>query len=226
MARRRKRPVPTLAVVAGRRLTPGQAAVLRAASKAEAEGHAGEARRLLSGLEADLDALADEAWLTAALAETAALEQARGGRLERTGASVRVSGRDGLRGLFERGGLTKPQYAAGMDYRAHFEAAAATLRSTLDVRPGRAPARSPDGAMDRLRHARQAVFEAERRVQAACVKKGAPALAADALMVLREVAGLGRSLRALATSGTRREALKSILGDALDAAAGVRARSG
>lgn len=219
MGRRRKpAPLATAVVVNGRRLGSGQLARLKAAARAQAAGRHAEARRLLAEIEEDLAAAADTEWLEGAVAELAALERARGCTVDRTPGRIRVEGRDGLLSLFRRGGLTETQYVAGQRYRGWFEAAAGTLRSTLDVRPGGGSGGGGgDAAMDRLRRAREQVFRMEQAVAAAAAAAGAPALAADALMALREVAGLGRSLRALSTSGARREALKQRLVEALAA---------
>lgn len=221
MARRRKPSAPpAAAVVNGRRLSALQHGRLKLAARAEAAGRGGEARRLLAGIESELSAAEDAAWLDGALAEITALEHARGCTVERAPGRVRVEGRDGLLALYRRGGLSEGQYVAGMRYRGWFEAGAETMRSTLDVRPGgTAGLRDGDAAMDRLRGVRQALRRTEQAVTDAFAAAGRPALAADALMVLREVAGLGRSLRDLSASGARREALKQRLGEALAALA-------
>lgn len=220
MARRRKPSPPgTTPVVNGRRLSPGQHQRLKRAARADAAGRGAEARRLLAGIEAELASAGEAAWLDDAFAELASLERRRGGSVERIAGRVRVEGRDGLLTLFRRGALSEAQYVAGMRYRGWYEAAAGSMRSTLDVRPGGSKGPGDvDGAMDRLRAVRRALHRAEQGVVDAFAAAGRPALAQDALMVLREVAGLGRSLRDLTTSGTRREALKQRLLEALTAA--------
>jgi hypothetical protein len=55
------------------------------------------------------------------LEETARLEQARGGEVEQTAGPMRISSRDGLLTLYERGGLERPEYEAGQLYRRCYE---------------------------------------------------------------------------------------------------------
>ena len=60
------------------------------------------------------------------LDETARLELARGGAVERDGGRLRLTSRDGLRTLLERGGLEPPEYEAGLMYRRCFETGGAS----------------------------------------------------------------------------------------------------
>lgn len=61
----------------------------------------------------------------------------------------------------------------------------------------------------------------EAAVAARYAGPGCAASAADALMVLREVAGQGRSIRSLAASGARRDRLTRRLGEALETLAAI-----
>jgi hypothetical protein len=202
-----------------------QASTLRAAARAEAAGRPAQARRLRQDLEAQLEAAADAAWLDGALAETAALEQTRGGAVERSPGRVRISGRDGLRTLEASGALSPRQVAAGLHYRDRFEAAQSRAGSALALRPGGGggAADVPERIAARLAQARRDLDRMERAVVARYAAEGRPALAADALLVLREVAGLGRAVRELSTSGRRRTALTARLGEGLEVVAGWRA---
>jgi hypothetical protein len=50
------------------------------------------------------------------LAETARLERARGGQVEQAQGRMRITSRDGLLTLHERGGLERPEYEAGAPF--------------------------------------------------------------------------------------------------------------
>ncbi len=203
--------------VNGRALTGAQAAALRAASRADAAGRPAQARQLRQRLEAQLGEAADAEWLAGALAETAVLERARGTRVEHSPGRVRISGRDGLLTLRDSGALSARQLACGLRYRDRFEAAQPRAASALAIRPGGgcAPRDVPERIAVRLAQARRDLDRMERAVADHYAREGRPALAADALLVLREVAGLGRTLRALASSGARRAALAARLGEGL-----------
>ena len=92
----------------------------------------------------------------------------------------------------------------------------------LALRPGGrgGPADVPQGIAARLAQARRDLDRMERAVAARYATEGRPALAADAVLMLREVAGLGRAVRELTTSGRRRTALTARLGEALEVLAG------
>lgn len=216
MGRPRKASKPTL--VNGRLLCGPAAAAVKAAEQASAAGRPDEARRLFARLEARLAEADDTAWRAAAAAETAALEEARGGRLERAeGGRFRIRNRDGLDSLRAAGAIDDRQAAAGLRYRARFEAARQALPSALAIRPGgvRSGRRErPDGLAARLAEARCDVERMEAAVVARCADRRA---AAEAVTVLREVAGEGRTLRELATSGHRRDRLRTRLVGALEA---------
>ena len=218
----RARKSQALARVNGRTLSAAQDSTLRAAARAEAAGRPAQALRLRQRLEAQLDAAADADWLDGALAETAALELARGAAVERSPGRVRISGRDGLRTLEASGALSRRQLSAGLRYRDRFEAAQSRAGSALALRPGGrgGPADVPQGIAARLAQARRDLDRMERAVAARYAAEGRPALAADAVLMLREVAGLGRAVRELTTSGRRRTALTARLGEALEVLAG------
>lgn len=221
----RARKSQALARVNGRTLSAAQDSTLRAAARAEAAGRPAQALRLRQRLEAQLEAAADADWLDGALAETAALELARGAAVERSPGRVRISGRDGLRTLEASGALSRRQLSAGLRYRDRFEAAQSRADSALALRPGGrggrgGPADVPQGIAARLAQARRDLDRMERAVAARYAAEGRPALAADAVLMLREVAGLGRAVRELTTSGRRRTALTARLGEALEVLAG------
>ncbi len=222
MSRTRIKPAPAPTRVNGRPVSSAQAQALRAAARAEAAGRPAEARRLRLRLEAELGAAAEAAWLAGALAETAALEAGRGGTVERSPGRVRIRNRDGLLTLSESGALDPRQVAAGLRYRDRVEAAHPRTGSALAMRPGgRGGLRNtPERLAARQAQARRELDRMERAVVARYGAEGRPALAADALLALREVAGLGRAVRELSGSGRRRTALTARLGEALATLAG------
>ncbi len=214
MSRVRIRPAPLR--VNGRTLTAAQATALRAAARAEAAGRSAQARQMRLRLEAQMGAAADAEWLAGALAETAALEQARGAVVERSPGRVRISGRDGLHTLQATGALDPSQVAAGLRYRERFEAAHPRLASALAIRAGGSGApQFVERIAARQAQARRDLDCMEHAVAARYAREGRPALAADALLVLREVAGLGRAVRELSGSGRRRTALTARLAETL-----------
>lgn len=217
----RPRNAARLPFVNGRPLTAAQAARLQAVSRAEASGQTTRARTLAGALADDLAAARDEVWLREALAETRALEAARGVRLERTAAGLRLNGRDGLEMLRTSGRLGPVQEAAGLTYRRRFEAAQPRQASSLAVAPGGGGRGAAEAVALRLARARREVARMEAAVAARYAGPGCAASAADALMVLREVAGQGRSIRSLAASGARRDRLTRRLGEALETLAAI-----
>lgn len=216
MSRTRRNARPVL--VNGRLLNAPQAARLKAAAQAEASGQSTQARRLRARLEAELAGAAEADWLRGALAETAALEQARGVRVEQSPTHVRILGRDGLATLRARGSLSAAQFAAGLRYRSCFDDAQPRQVSTLALQPGGAAGASnlPEAVAARMAQARRGLDRFEQALVAHHAAMGRPGLAGDALTALREVAGLGRSLRSLSTSGARRARLKALLIEALE----------
>lgn len=220
MSRARGKPAAAGPMVNGRRLSPVQASVLRAAARAELGGDAATARRLRLRLEQEIDARQTVDWLAGALEETRVLEAGRGRTVEIAPRRVRVLGRDGLEGLRDGGALTPAQVAVAMRYRGCFEDAQPRIGSVLAMPPGGGGGRPdrPEAVAARMAQARRDLDRMERAVAHRYAAEGRPALAADALMVLREVAGLGRSIRELSGSGHRRAALKDRLVEALDMA--------
>jgi len=114
-----------------RLLTPAQEAILQSAGReTQASDHAARARAAakLQALEAALARDRAEAEVRDGLAESLALAQARGERVERSAAAdprqrVRIVSRDGLETLARSGAITAGQFAAGMLYRNLYEAA-------------------------------------------------------------------------------------------------------
>lgn len=223
--KRRKDRAAARPVVNGRRLTGPQAAALKEADRAERDGDAARARRLRLAVEQGLAAAARADWAGAALAETARLEAGRGGEVEISPGRVRVSGRDGLATLRSAGRLDSRQAGAGLRYRERLEASrpAQGTAAALGTGGGRGRVNAAEGLAARIAQANRDLDRLEAAVAGFYRELGRPGLAADALMALREVAGLGRSIREIAGSGGRRAALTARLGEALDAVAGARA---
>ena len=205
-----------LPTVNGRSLNLGQAKVLKSAEKAEARGRGPLARALYERLEVQLAKLDEAETRLRALMEADALERGRGGAVE-PGSPPKVRGRDGLETLEASGAVTAMQAAAGARYREAYEAAHRGMASSMALRPGGVRGglgERPEGPA--ARQAR-AVMAVKRMEQAVADRFGddRPA-AAEAIMVLREVAGEGRSVRTLSTSGQRRARLTRRLIEALD----------
>jgi len=126
---------------------------------------------------------------------------------------MRLTSRDGLQTLLERGGMEPPEYEAGMMYRRCYETLSAGPRSNLardlmtGVRGGFA-----EGGSDSFAEIR--AFRAQRLAEW-------EALAATGrqLWVLRLVAGQGRTINSLATGGSARLANTRALGEVLRAIA-------
>jgi hypothetical protein len=193
--------------------------MLRLAVRSALSGDARAARRLCLRLEQEIEAAAAVDWLAGALAETRTLEARRGNGVAVGPGPVRVGGRDGLDGLRAAGAITAVQCAAGLRYRNRFEDAQPRIASVLAFRAGggRGQTGRPEEIAIRMSQASLDLDRMERAVVAAFTTEGGPARAADALMALREVAGLGRSMRELSTSGHRRAVLKARLIEALEA---------
>lgn len=209
----------------GRRLTAPQTAALRVAERAERAGDAAQARRLRLAVEHALAASEESAWLSRALAETVELERGRGGTVDLAPGRIRIGGRDGLESLRASGALSPVLMIAGLRYRDRFEAAQNRCSSALAIRPGGGRGRpdAPEGVALRIAQANRDLDRLERAVTERYAAEGRPALAAEAVLALREVAGLGRSIRDLSGSGHRRASLKARLVEALDVVAGARA---
>jgi hypothetical protein len=146
------------------------------------------------------------------LEETARLELLRGGEVERRGGRLRLTSRDGLQTLFERGGLERPEYEAGLIYRRGFEALSAGPRSNLN-RDFSTGVRGFCGA--------GADGFAELRALRAEQLARWEALAGPGrrLWVLRLVAGQGRTINSLGSGGSARLANTKALVEALRAIA-------
>jgi hypothetical protein len=136
--------------------------------------------------------------LAEGLEQTARLERARGGQVEQAQGRMRITSRDGLLTLHERGGLERPEYEAGMLYRRCYETLTAGPRSNLNrdflggVRGGFA-----EGAADGFAEIR--AF----RAQKLAAWEGLAATGRQ-LWVLRLVAGQGRTINSLAPGGSAR----------------------
>ena len=131
------------------------------------------------------------------LEETARLERARGGEVEQAQGRLRITSRDGLQTLRERGGLEGPEHEAGLMYRRCYETLTAGPRSNLnrDLASGvcgfgEAPA---DGFAEIRAHRARQLAQWE-----------ALAGTGRQLWVLRLVAGQGRTINSLATGGSAR----------------------
>jgi hypothetical protein len=141
------------------------------------------------------------------LAETARLERARGGQVEQANGRMRITSRDGLLTLHERGGLERPEYEAGMLYRRCYETLTAGPRSNLnrDFMNG-ARGGFAEGAADGFAEIR--AFRAQKL-----------AATGRQLWVLRLVAGQGRTINSLAPGGSARLTNTRVLTEVLRAVA-------
>jgi len=138
----------------------------------------------------------EQAEVAAGLVESLTLASARGETVEIPEAAVagpvRISSRDGLRGLRQGGHITDAHYAVGLLYRAGFEARGRDLR-VASLEPGHGGGHDNDRFVAaRLRRARMLDFvaRADRAVAMALADKPM------ALRLLRAVAGEGTSLSA------------------------------
>lgn len=160
--------------------------------------------------------------LAASLAAVIHTAQARGEgvALFNDAGAVRVKSRDGLLSLVKTERLTPGQGAAGLAYRALYEEAGpAALGSQLgQIGQAAAPRSSTDGM---VRHGLRRAYAAERvtAVEVAI---------ADAVRVsvLRAVAGEGRTIASLASSGHRRARMTEDLATDLGVAARVLSETG
>lgn len=223
-SRRKPRVFRTPVVVNGQPLSLAQELVWRAANEDISSGELGRMKygaAALRGLEREFEARAGEAAVRSGLAESVALELARGESLDvrqqPSGyARVRVRTRDGLETLQRSGAISGAQYRAGMLYRDLYEATdpERDLRShmeSLDRRGGSGESVAEAWAERRLRLSRTvSVIEAKVRL-------------ADrndrAVNALREVAGHARSIGAMMGGGGSQAAYKRALITALDVCA-------
>lgn len=145
-----------------------------------------------------------------AMAQTATLARQRGEMVEQTQGRLRITSRDGLQSLFERGGLERPEYEAGLMYRRCYETLHAGPRSNLarDFSSGvRGFAEGPAEGFAELR-----AFRAEKLRQWEGL-----AQTGRQVWILRLVAGQGRSINSVAPGGSARaantKALMAVLGE-------------
>jgi hypothetical protein len=211
-------------IVNGQVLNPGQERAWRAANE---DLGSGELTRMQRGvramrrLEREFELQESAAAVRRGLAESVALEAARGEKIEvskqqESQGRVRIRTRDGLETLERSGAIDATQYRAGLLYRDLYEATdpERDLRSHLDGldRRGRAGEVVAEAwAERRLRLARtMAVIEAKVRL-------------ADrndrAVRMLREVAGNARSIGAMMSGGGSQALCKRALITALDVCA-------
>jgi hypothetical protein len=150
--------------------------------------------------------------LTQRLDETARLEIARGGDVEREGGRLRLTSRDGLQTLYERGGLERPEYEAGLIYRRCFEALSAGPRSNLNRDFSTGVLGFSEAGADGFAELRAVRAEQLARWEAL-------AGTGRRLWVLRLVAGQGRTVNSLGSGGSARLANTKALVDVLRAIA-------
>jgi hypothetical protein len=211
-------------VVNNQTLNAAQEQLWRAANEDIASGEFQRIKAGLAGLrriERDLDGQACAAAVGRGIAESVALEVARGESIElsrraETEGRVRIRTRDGLETLARSGAISPIQYRAGLLFRDLYEAAdpERDLRShmeSLDRRGGSGEAIREAWAERRLRQSRtMAVIEAKVRL-------------ADrndrAVRALREVAGHARCVGAMFCGGGSQATYKRALVTALDVCA-------
>jgi hypothetical protein len=149
------------------------------------------------------------------LDETASLELARGGEVERTGGRLRITSRDGLQTLYERGGLGRPEYEAGLIYRRCFETLSSGPRSTLNRDFGASARGFSETGADGFAELRTLRAEQLARWESL-------AGTGRRLWVLRLVAGQGRTISSLGSGGSARLANTRALVEVLQAIARER----
>ena len=223
--------MPKAALTKGQRKTLAEADALDAQA-AQAKGSerrrlAGEALRMRRLVETGRSVALSEREDDQRLAETAALEAGREGEAEvvekrRGQTQVRLRTRDGLKLMHERGGLTPKDgrddarraadhlLSVGLRYRDRYERAQSSLKSCLNVSDG-ARVQLTLWETARLSQRRAALANQVRQLDIAVGVK----LGADAVHVLRAVAGEARTIRSLASGGKRRDRLAGLLVAAL-----------
>lgn len=222
--------MPKAALTKGQIKTLAEADALDAkaaqAKGAERRRLAGEALRMRRLVETGRSVALAEREDDQRLAETAALEAAREGEAEvvekrRGQTQVRLRTRDGLKLLHERGGLTPKNgkggrweadrlLSVGLRYRDRYERAQSSLKSCLNVSDG-ARVQLTLWETARLSQRRAALANQVRELDIAVGVK----LGAEAVQVLRAVAGEARTIRSLASGGKRRDRLAGLLTAAL-----------
>jgi hypothetical protein len=158
------------------------------------------------------EARAEALALAQRLDETARLELARGGTVEREGGRLRLTSRDGLQTLKERGGLEPPEYEAGLIYRRCFEALSAGPRSNLNRDFASGVRGFSEAGADGFAELRALRAEQLARWEAL-------AGTGRQLWVLRLVAGQGRTINSLGAGGSARLANTKALTEVLRAIA-------
>ena len=146
------------------------------------------------------------------LEETARLERARGGEVVQAQGTLRLTSRDGLQTLLERGGLEGPEHQAGLLYRRCYETLTAGPRSNLnrDFAGGaRGFGEAPANGFAEIR-----AFRAQK-----LALWEALATTGRQLWVLRLVAGQGRTINSLGAGGSARLANTRALTEVLRAIA-------
>jgi hypothetical protein len=158
------------------------------------------------------EARAEALALAQRLDETASLERARGGQVEREGGRLRIPTRDGLRTLLDSGALESPEYEAGLIYRRCFETLSAGPRSNLNR-----------DFMTGVRGVSEAGADGFAELRALRAEQlgrwEAMAGTGRQLWVLRLVAGQGRTINSLGAGGSARLANTRALAEVLRAIA-------
>jgi hypothetical protein len=190
------------------------------------------ARDLQGRVERDLHLRGERAWIKAALAETAALEAARGETVRIAVGQVRVSTRDALLDMWDRArrsgqkidgrpAMTREQFQAGMELRALW--ARASAADGLGSQLGRLADGPRSAGGSGIDVAALRALKAKQRTKAAAhlARVLAAAEAAvpgeDAPKLLIEVAGHGRAIRTLTTGASKRDRYARVLRTALTA---------
>lgn len=222
--RRRTRASRPAVVVNGQMLNAGQETVWRLANEDIGSGELARMRRGLSalrGLERDFDVQASAAAISQGLAESVALERARGEKVEvskepEMRGRVRIRTRDGLETLARSGAISACQHKAGLLYRDLYEATdpERDLRSHLETldRPGRSGEAAAEAWAERRLRLARAMAAIEAKVRLADRND-------RAVRVLREVAGHARCVGVIAAGGGSQAVCKRALITALDVCA-------
>lgn len=139
--------------------------------------------------------------------------QARGEKVEdfNDAGAVRVKGRDGLVSLGVTQALTEQQVTTALAYRALYEAARLSAVGSQLGRLGETSRGQRSSTTAMVRHGLHLAYAGVQLTEAEAV------LTTEQLLVLRAVAGEGRTVGSLATSGHRRQRLTAALAAALDA---------
>jgi hypothetical protein len=217
-------------VVNGQTLNATQEQVWRAANEDIGSGVLARMKQGLAALrrlEGEFDAQASVTAVQHGLAESVALELARGEKIEvsqqaESRGRVRIRTRDGLETLARAAAIDPAQYRAGMLYRDLYEATdpERDLRSHLDglERRGRSGESAAETWAERRHRLARTIAVIEAKVRLADRND-------RAVRILREVAGHARCLGAMTGGGGGHATHKRALVTALDVCAahfGVR----